>query len=70
MRLKMLTNSYISRMGNSNFLDKLIENEFNKKSYGLERLSYGISKIDPFEGKVDGNIWKIVGKKLLRKKES
>lgn len=41
-----------------------------KKAFGIERISQGFKKEDPFEGKVDGNVWIIKGKKLLKRKIS
>jgi len=39
-----------------------------KKAFGIERISQGFKKEDPFEGKVDGNVWSIKGNKLLKRK--
>lgn len=57
----------ISRTDKSDFLDKLVEG-IDKKAFGISRLSDGYGKIDPFEDKVDGEVWKIAGKKLYKKK--
>jgi len=64
----MLIDPQISRVGSSEFLDNFINEEFKKEAFSLERISHGTSKIDPFEGKVENDIWKISGNKLLRKK--
>ncbi|MDD5650293.1 MAG: hypothetical protein PHF86_07755 [Candidatus Nanoarchaeia archaeon] len=34
----------------------------------FERISFGSPKKDPLEGRVDDDVWRIVGNKLLRKK--
>lgn len=53
----------ITRSNQSSFLNNLIE----KKAFcGIERVSYGVAKKDPFENKVDGEVWTIVGNKLVR----
>jgi hypothetical protein len=56
----------ISRKEQSQYLDE----GFLKQAFtGFERISFGTSKIDPFEKYAVDDIWKIVGKKLLRNKK-
>ena len=47
----------------SEFLDGLV-----KKAYSISRIGPPGKKHDPFKGRVDGDVWKIVGKKLVRRK--
>jgi hypothetical protein len=56
------------RADQSNVLEKALGFPTIKKATYFERISFGASKKDPFEGRVDGDVWKIVGNKLLRKK--
>jgi len=57
------------RSDESNILEKALDfNEIKKATY-FERVNFGCSKKDPFEGKVSANIWKVEGNKLLRKVE-
>jgi hypothetical protein len=59
----------ISRSDNSLFLDNLI-NEFEKTAaIGIERISNGLVKEDPFEEHADGNVWFIKDGKLLKNKK-
>ena len=52
-----------SRKEQSKYLDE----GFLKKAFtGFERISFGTSKIDPFEKYVEDDIWLIKGNKLLR----
>lgn len=55
----------ISRTDQSRFVDSLFE---KKATIGITRISGGRARNDPFEGKVESNVWKIKGKKLLRRK--
>jgi len=56
----------ISRKEQSQYLDEgFLKNAFT----GFERVSFGFSKIDPFEKYACDNIWVIKGKKLLRNKK-
>jgi hypothetical protein len=56
------------RSEESNILEKALGNtEIKKKSY-FERVNFSCKKKDPFENKADGNVWKVQGNKLLRKK--
>jgi hypothetical protein len=56
------------RSDESNVLENIFGNqEIKKKSY-FERINFSCKKKDPFENKVDGNVWLIKGNKLLRKK--
>lgn len=53
----------ISRKEQSSFIDSLIE----KKAFGIERISDGpVRGEDPFKDKVDGDVWFIMGNKLVR----
>lgn len=57
------------RSDQSNILAKVLgQPEIKKLSY-FERVNFTCSKEDPFKGKVDSNIWKVIGNKLLRKIE-
>jgi len=57
----------ISRAEQSKFLDSLIE----KKAFiGIERVSNGIQKDDPFEKYATDNVWFIVKGKLVRNNAS
>ena len=56
----------ISRKEQSKFLDE----GFLKTAFtGFERVSFGYSKIDPFERYAVDDVWLIKGKKLLRNKK-
>lgn len=57
------------RIDESNVLANALDLPITKKSSYFERISFGSPKKDPFEGKVDGNVWKVQGNKLLRKIE-
>lgn len=52
----------ITRADQSVFLESFVKKAF----CGIERISHGVAKKDPFEGKVDGEVWQIVGNKLVR----
>jgi len=56
------------RSDESNALERILGCEPIKKKSYFERVNWGYTKKDPFEGKVDNNIWKVQGDKLLRKK--
>lgn len=56
------------RSDESNVLEKVLELPQTKKANYFERISLGSHKKDPFEGRVDDNVWKVQGTKLLRRK--
>lgn len=56
------------RSDESNVLEKVLELPQTKKANYFERISLGSPKKDPFEGRVDDNVWKVQGTKLLRRK--
>jgi hypothetical protein len=56
------------RSDESNTLEKALNLPVTKKACYFERASTGVTKKDPFEGKVDGDVWKVQGNKLMRKK--
>jgi hypothetical protein len=56
------------RAEESNVLARALNLPTTKKATYFERISFGSPKKDPFEGQVSGNIWKIQGNKLLKKK--
>jgi hypothetical protein len=56
------------RFDESNVLEKVLDLPQTKKASYFERVSLGSPKKDPFEGRVDDNVWKVEGTKLLRKK--
>jgi len=58
------------RSDESNTLEQALDLPLTKKATRFERVSLGNGKVDPFEGKVEGDVWKVVGNKLLRKKAS
>lgn len=55
------------RSEESNVLEKALDLPIIKKANYFERISFINTKKDPLEGKVDGNVWKIQGNKLLRR---
>lgn len=46
------------------------ENNLEKEASYFERISFGSPKKDPFEGEVSGDIWKIQGNKILKRKNN
>lgn len=54
------------RSDESNVLEKALDLPVTKKACYFER-AFSTAKIDPFEGKVDNDVWKVQGNKLLRK---
>lgn len=56
------------RSDESNILEKALNLPIIKKISYLERINLDSHKKDPFEGKIDGDVWKVKGNKLLRKK--
>lgn len=56
------------RVDESNVLENALDLPVTKKASYFDRISFGCAKKDPFEGKVDGDVWKVQGNKLLRKK--
>ena len=56
------------RSDESNIIESILGNTPIKKKSYFERINFGCVKKDPFEGKIDNNIWKIQGSSLLRKK--
>ena len=57
------------RSDESNLLEKTLGLPVTKKANYFERVNFGSSaKKDPFEGRVDSDVWKVQGNKLLRKK--
>ena len=57
------------RSDESNILEKALGLSITKKATYFERVNFlGCTKKDPFKEKADGNVWKVVGNKLLRKK--
>jgi hypothetical protein len=58
------------RSDESNILEQALDLPLTKKATHFERVSLGNGKVDPFEGKVEADVWKVVGNKLLRKKAS
>lgn len=56
------------RTNESNVLERALNLPVTKKASYFERISFGCPKKDPFKDKVDDNIWKVQGNKLLRKK--
>ena len=57
------------RCDESAILDSILNQELDKKAFGIERISFGSAKIDPFEN-LDHNVWKIQGNSLLKRKEN
>ena len=56
------------RSDESNILEKALDFDEIKKATYFERVNFACAKKDPFEGKVDSNVWKVMGNKLLKKK--
>lgn len=56
------------RSDESKVLEKALGLPVTRKASYFERISFGTPKKDPFEGKVDGNVWRVQGNKLFRKK--
>lgn len=56
------------RTDESNVLAAALKLPEVKKASYFERISFGSPKKDPFEGRVDNNIWKVQGNKLLKRK--
>lgn len=57
------------RSDESNILTVALGLPTIKKATYFERISLGSPKKDPFEGKVSGDIWKVLGNKLLKRKK-
>lgn len=56
------------RTEESNVLERALGCPQIKKATYFDRVSFlGSPKKDPFEGRVDGEVWTIQGNKLLRK---
>ena len=60
---------HISRVGESKFLNDLVQEIIVKKSFSIERISCGKKK-DILAGRVDGNVWNIKGNKLFRRRRT
>jgi len=56
----------ISRSDKSKILDITLDKIMKEASFGIERLSYGIEKEDPFKGLATDDVWYIVKGKLIR----
>jgi len=56
------------RIDESNVLESVLGQPKIKKASYFERISFGCAKKDPFEGKVENDVWKVSGNKLLKKK--
>lgn len=56
------------REGESNVLENALKENIDKKSSYFERVSFGSSKKDPMEGRVSGDVWKVQGNQLLKRK--
>lgn len=56
------------RADESNVLEKALGLPIVKKATYFERISLGSPKKDPLEGRVDDDVWRISGNKLLKKK--
>lgn len=57
----------MKRVEQSEFLNKLFSS-IEKKAFGIERISNGPVKEDPFEDIDFEEVWKISGNKLLKNK--
>lgn len=57
----------MKRLDQSTFLDNLLSME--KKAFGIERISDGIRKEDPFEKYANEEFWFIKNGKLYRKRK-
>jgi len=58
----------IARSSDSKFLDRILDQDFKKEGYSLDRVSFGYTKPDPFEDKALDDVWIIQGKRLMKKK--
>jgi hypothetical protein len=58
------------RSNESNVAEIALGLPITKKASYFDRVNFGCKKIDPFEGKATGDIWKVEGDKLLRKAAS
>jgi hypothetical protein len=56
------------RSDESNILEKVLDLPITKKATYFERVNFACAKKDPFEGRVDADVWKVIGNKLLKKK--
>ena len=56
------------RQGQSDFMDAVVEEVIKKEAFSIERISNGASRLDPFEGKLSTNVWKISNNKLMKNK--
>lgn len=56
------------RADQSNVLENALGQSVIKKATYFERISFGSPKKDPLEGRVDSDVWRIEGNKLLKKK--
>jgi len=59
------------RCDESSILDAILNQDIEKKAAcGIERISYGSAKKDPFEDIDLSDVWKIQGNSLLKRKEN